>query len=146
MSVFNGRTRLFFFVMVHSDMAFWYLYWQWHIRWILLIHNSDKIELICCFIPTILSQYEATGSAVFIIWSQDAFSTLHAVREWVLALFSIKEWVPEPSFCIKTVVGYLYISLSQEFFVCWWISHLYTVLTMYLACSSVMAQFLNDVR
>lgn len=30
--------------------------------------------------------------------------------------FFFAEWIPEPSFCIKTVIVYLYISLSQEFF------------------------------
>jgi len=53
-------------------------------RWILQIHNlQEEVDLII-LIPTTVSQYE-TKSTMFLLPSQGPVSTLHVVKEWVLA-------------------------------------------------------------
>jgi hypothetical protein len=146
MSVFNGRTALLYV----CDST------QWYDILIPVLTVTHQMNIINSQLRQTRAYLLFYSNHMITVWNNriSIFFNLTTVcifnincyQEWVLALFSIKEWIPEPSFCIKTVVGYLYISLSHEFFDCWWISHLYTLLTMYLTWSIVMAQFFNDVR
>ena len=78
------------FVTICSGTACWHFSWWWHISWTLQIHNLGK-QFIVVFIPTVLSQYETTISAIFSYFNKQygTFSSSPAIKEWVLAPFFI---------------------------------------------------------